>query len=387
MSNQIKYSVVFGNDHKNPLGVVQSLGQKGIKSIAVCWGEHTGLVKSSNFCSTIHYAETAEEGIKVLLNDVLPEDFDDIAVITPCSDEAALVLDKHRDELKEKYVFEYATHYSIERLLDKELQVKLAAEAGLDIPDSYKIMSLEDIPENPPFPCIIKPLVSMQGSKGDLMVCTNMDELVSNLKIVMPHNKGISLQRFIDKENDYTVLCCRLKDGTCIVPNIIRNDKLYPEQVGLSTLHDVGFFEDEQLQKNIVRLLNNMGYVGLISVEFSKSISDGKYYFFEFNIRNDGYNPCMTKSGVNINYYHYCDMLGIPFEIEEPKHVRIISEERHFMCVTHKGTTIRRWMRDIRESDGFTWYYSNDKKPFFRMFGHLFSEVFKYRILYKFKRK
>ena len=36
MSAEIEYSIVFGNDDKNPLGAVQSLGQAGVKSIAVC---------------------------------------------------------------------------------------------------------------------------------------------------------------------------------------------------------------------------------------------------------------------------------------------------------------------------------------------------------------
>ena len=54
MEQAIKYSVVFGNDHKNPLGAMQSLGQAGVNSIAVCWGKRTGTLESSKFLNKIY---------------------------------------------------------------------------------------------------------------------------------------------------------------------------------------------------------------------------------------------------------------------------------------------------------------------------------------------
>lgn len=177
-----------------------------------------------------------------------------------------------------------------------------------------------------------------------------------------------------------TAMCLRLKDGTCITPVLIKNDKLYPEKVGLSTLHDVAPFDDVETRKGVQRLLSNMDYVGLVSVEFSKSASDGKFYFFEFNIRNDGYNPCMTKAGVNINYYYVCDMMDIPFEVKEPHHVHIISEVRHLQSLAHGGMKFSDWVKDLRNSDGFTWYYKNDKKPFYVMFEHSIMGTTKARL-------
>ena len=40
--------------------------------------------------------------------------------------------------------------------------------------------NINDLPNNPPLPCIIKPLVSMKGSKADLRVCYDTDELKKN---------------------------------------------------------------------------------------------------------------------------------------------------------------------------------------------------------------
>ena len=375
MKNQIKYSIVFGNDHKNPLGTIQSLGQAGVYSIAVCWGEKTGIVKSSKYTKEVYYGENAEACIDILLNCILPENSNEIGVITPCCDEAAVVLDRHRQELTQKFKFEYSTKYSLDELSEKNLQVELAKKAGLDIPECFTIYSFEDLPSAPPFPCILKPLVSMKGSKMDLRVCNNKVELEKNLKEILPHNQGIILQRYIDKEYEYLVECCRYSDGTSVAPIIIKNTKLYPPKVGLSTFHEVIPFNDGELKRKIFRLLDEMGYVGLVSVEFAKSKSDGKCYFFELNIRNDGYNPCATKSGANVNFAYCCDMLGLKKPQLKPRHIYVVSEINHFISMIHRQTSLNEWVHELKIRNGFTWSYKNDRKPMIVLFKHVFAEV------------
>lgn len=380
MNELNRFSVVLGNDHKNTLGTVQSLGQAGINSIAVCWGSKTGIVKSSKFTKKVFYAATADDCIEVLLNYSFTEKADSVGVITPCCDEAAVVLDRHRETLQHRYRFEFSSKYSLDELSEKNLQVELAQKAGLCIPEYYTIRNINDLPNNPPLPCIIKPLVSMKGSKADLRVCYDTDELKKNAIEVLPHNQGLILQKYIDKECEYLVECCRYADGTCVAPIIIKNTRLYPEKVGLSIFHEVIPFDDCDLKRKIFTLLDLMGYVGLVSVEFAKSAGDEKNYFFEFNIRNDGYNPCATKSGANINYAYFCDMLEIDKPELKAKHIFVISEIKHFMAFLHRKITLKEWINDIRISNAYTWYYKNDKRPFYALFKHLFTEVIKDRI-------
>ena len=368
-------SIVLGNDHKNPLGVIQSLGQVGIKSIAICWGKKTGLLKSSKYTRAVYFADNAEHCIDIILSKKFETKYKTI-VITPCSDEAAIVLDRYRKILPKAFRFQYSDDYSIEELCDKELQARLARMSGLDVPETYKIFQISDIPSNPPYPCIVKPLISMKGSKNDLRICSNYEELMKNLIEILPHNQGILLQRYIVKDCEYLVECCGLEDGNCVSPVIIKNemDRLYPKEVGLSSLHEVYPFEDEQLKSKISKLMKLMAYTGLVSVEFAKSAIDGKWYFFEFNVRNDGYNPCCTKSGVNINYLHFCDLAKLPYKLCKANHKTIISEVRHLQTLKNRYISIYEWYRDIRNADGFTWYYCNDRKPFIFMIIHLFIE-------------
>lgn len=379
MSTELKYSIVFGNDHKNPLGALQSLGQAGICSIAVCWGERTGTLESSKYLKAICFGKNAEDCVQILL-DLIPQG--EYGVITPCCDEAAITIDRHRAELSSKYRFGYSTKFSFEELSDKGLQTSLAKEAGLDTPEYFTIMSPEDIPQNPPYPCIVKPLVAMKGSKGDLKICNDREELLYNVQEALPHNSGLILQRYIDKEYEILIECCGFSDGAFCAPAIIKNElnRLYPPEVGLSALHEVIPFEDEAFRQKIGKLLSLMGYVGLISVEFAKSKSTGKYYFFEFNIRNDGYNPCMTKTGANINYYHVCDMLNIPFQTHAAKHAFVVSEVRHLQLLAHRKISFKDWKNDLKKSIGFTWKYKGDARPFYVMIEHAVRGTVKARI-------
>ncbi len=383
------YSVVFGNDHKNPLGAIQSLGQMGIYSDAVCWGARTGLVKSSRFTKNIYYGDRAEDCIQLLLRDVANNHKGEIGVITPCSDEAAVTLEKNKQLLLGLFVFEHSDKYSIQEMMDKGLQMRIAKEAGLDVPESYSIFNIGDIPEEISFPCIIKPLSSMKGAKSDLRVVYNRDDLLFNVEDVLKGCYGIILQRYIDKEYEFEIECCRLSNGDTLAPVIVKSslDRLYPKNVGLSSYHEVIPFFDTVMKDKINRFFDLMGYVGLISVEFAKSKSSGKSYFYECNIRNSGFNPCCTKAGVNINYYHYCDLCNSDFTVGLAKQIDVISEERHLLSVTHGYISIFQWLKDFHIADSFTWYYRSDKKPFFKGLFNLVTEIIKYRIIIPLQKK
>lgn len=56
--------IVFGNDHTNSVGVIQSLGLAGFKSVALLFGRKTGYVVSSKFTDRIIVAKDAQSCIE-----------------------------------------------------------------------------------------------------------------------------------------------------------------------------------------------------------------------------------------------------------------------------------------------------------------------------------
>ena len=62
-AQNMKQVIVFGNDHTNSIGVIQSLGKAGYRSIGLVYGFKNDFVKSSNYVDYVISAKDAQECI------------------------------------------------------------------------------------------------------------------------------------------------------------------------------------------------------------------------------------------------------------------------------------------------------------------------------------
>lgn len=372
--------IILGNDHTNSVGLVQSFGVKGVYVIAVLWGNCTGFVKSSKYTKEIYSSSTPESCVELIAQ--LFNNSTDTFVIIPACDHAAVCLEKYRNKLNSNILFEYTSGtHSIRELENKNLQVEIAAASGFDVPQSWYIEDVGKIPSNISYPCLIKPLASFEGSKADLIVCNNYDELHEKLSLVLSRTPKVLLQQYIVKDMEYTTIGCSLKDGRTYIPFIIEKLDIWPKNVGLESVVRVIDLE-EDIRKNIQNYMKKIGYVGVFSVELMRSKIDGKKYFTEANLRNDGDNGFVLKAGCNVPFVHYTDMIGAVAEDELKKTCRketFIWEMHHFMSVMTRSISIAQWIKDLRQSKGFLTYLKGDTKPFYKQFTNLFLKNIRLR--------
>lgn len=366
----MKTLIIFGNDHTNSVGVIQSLGKAGFKSIGLLYGSKTDLVISSNYTSSIITAKDPQSCIEKLLS----TDFDEeskIPIIATC-DMAAITLEKNVERLKDQFIFEYSSKYQLNYLVKKENQVRLAEEVGFDVPKSWNLKDSKVIPDDVCFPCIIKPLVSCEGAKSDIRICHTMDELNENLNTLhFTHN--ILLQQYIERDYEISILGCGLTSEKCLVPAVENKLTLYPKHVGLECLANVQPLMDDSIKSNIERLITSIGYVGLFSVEMMHSKTDGKFYFTEINLRNDGAESFITKYGANLPLNHIEDLLGLPLTEQKEFHPGFyIWEMHHFLSFIHRDISIYTWLKEIKQSNGFLLYFKDDSRPFYKQFSNYF---------------
>ena len=113
----MKILIVFGNDHTNTVGVIQSLGKAGYMSVGLLFGQKTRYVSSSNYTVDIITGKDPQDCIDKLLE----SQYANVTKcpIVACCDMAALTLEKNSDRLRGKFVFEYAKNYSLEFLAKK----------------------------------------------------------------------------------------------------------------------------------------------------------------------------------------------------------------------------------------------------------------------------
>lgn len=361
-----KVVIVFGNDHTNSVGVIQSLGQAGYKSIGLLFGSRSNFVSSSKYTKGVITAKGAQECIEKLLKNI-PTNNDKTPIIA-CCDTAALVLEQNADRLKEYFVFEYATNYSLEYLSKKENQVRLATESGFNVPKSWNLRDSKRIPIDITYPCILKPLVSCEGAKSDIRVCKTREELEKNLNS-LAYTKNVLLQQYIDRDYEISILGCGLKSGKCVIPVVENKLTLYPKDVGLECLANLQPLEDSPIKTSIEALIEKTGFVGLFSVEMMHCKDDNKFYFTEINLRNDGAEALVTKYGANLPLNHVENLLDLP--LTEQKVFRpgyYIWDMHHFLSLIHGDISVTTWLKELRMSNGFMLYFKDDKKPFFKQY-------------------
>lgn len=361
-----KFVVVFGNDHTNTVGVIQSLGIAGYESIGLLFGNKTGFVKCSKYTKRIITAKDPQSCIDKLISHTIKSKHK--TPIIACCDIAALTLECNAVRLKDSYVFEFSTNYKINYLSKKENQVRLASEAGFNVPKSWNLQSNRVIPNDICYPCIIKPLVSCEGAKSDIRICKTQDELESNLNS-LKYTNNVLLQQYIDRDYEISILGCGLSTGKCVIPAIENKLTLYPKYVGLECLANMQPLEDGPIKACVEKIITATGYVGLFSVEMMHSKIDGKFYFTEINLRNDGAGSFVTKYGVNLPLTHVEDLLQYPLSI--PNEFRpgyYIWDMHHFLSLLHRDISLITWVKEIMQSNGFLMYFKEDKKPFYKQY-------------------
>lgn len=289
-------------------------------------------------------------------------------MIIPSSDKAALTLEANANLLIPHYLFEYSKSFPLSYTFYKENQVAFANECGFHVPKSWILNESFDIPKDIIYPCIIKPLVSCEGSKSDIKICNNQDELVYNLGH-LEFTKEAIIQQYIIRDFEISLIGCSLTDGECMLPAVEKKLTLFPKYVGLECLSYMQKLENEQLMDCVKALIHKIGYVGLFSVEMMHCKADGHYYFTEINLRNDGAQPFMCKFGYNLPLNHVEDLCGLPLTPNQKEHPGYyIWEGFHLASLKAGDITIKQWISELMKCRGFLLWQIKDLRPFFMQF-------------------
>lgn len=203
--------IVLGFEHYNTLGVIRSLGEKGLFPVVIL--HKTGikvepcLVPNSRYISKIHIVEGVEEGYRILFDKYSKDDYKPF--LYSCDDYVEMFLDSHFEELKNKFFFfDGGCAGIITKYMDKDAISQLAVECGCKVPKT-EIVRRGVLPKTLKYPVITKAKISAIGGwKNDVRICQSAEELEEAYKTIKSEN--LLIEEFIDKKNE---LCL---DGFCI---------------------------------------------------------------------------------------------------------------------------------------------------------------------------
>lgn len=356
---------VIGGDHHNTLGVLRSLGFKGIKSnLIVVTDKKHPYVGKSKFIKQRFIVTSEEEAINVLINEKTKHKH---AVVIACSDGASSEIDLNRNRLVDVYSLPGCQEQGrLTAYMNKSKMTEIAISVGLDTPLSWDA-DRGGIPGDIKYPCITKPILSKMGSKSDISICNNPHELRDVLQ--NSHCTQFQIQEFIEKEFEYQLIGLSLNEGErVIIPGVSHCIRPCP---GTNT----GYLRYETLEglnapiEKCYDFIKAVGYSGLFSIEFLRG-KDGHDYFMEMNFRNDGNSICVTKAGCNLPFLWYMANVGLNYQAEldnstlRPVNVMPEFDDFRFFVLTRK-MSVGTWLSEIKKTDAFMEYDKQDKAPFY----------------------
>lgn len=358
--------VVIGGDHHNTLGIIESFGEKGIKSYAIIITSR----KHSYVCRSKYVADgwcchEDKEVVECLLRNFT--DKTDKAVAFTTSDHAACILDENYASLCEiLHIPTTLPHGNLAEWMSKEKMSALAKEVGLNVPETWLVTN-NALPSGIEYPVITKAISSVAGTKANIKICQNKSELFNFLQN-QKHCPEIQVQRFIDKAFEFQLLGCSINHGEdIIIPGRTHIDR--PN--GLDNTFFLSFDKCEHQLSPLIEktkeFIRRTGYSGLFSVEFLRD-KNGNDFFTEMNFRNDGNAICVTAAGTNIPYIYYLATIGQDYKTEiknsEVKKIYLMPEFYYFQRLLAGEISIKEWIRNVRKTNCYTTYFKNDKKPF-----------------------
>lgn len=200
-------------DHTNPLGIVRSLGEEGIRPIVLLCSKNPTLVNKSKYVGELHQFETIEEGFDYLVSHYGNEELKPF--VYNGSDDVTLLLDSHYEELKGKFYFTNGQG-GIKKYLQKYDVTQAAVECGMKIPKE-ELLKVGELPKDLKYPVFTKAATSAVGGgwKDQAHICNNEEELLSAYKSMRVDT--ILVQEYIKKKNELCINGLSISGGQMLL--------------------------------------------------------------------------------------------------------------------------------------------------------------------------
>jgi len=376
-NEQSRKYIIFGGGEINPLGIIRSLGEVGIKTDII--SSRFTMIENSKYVRKIYYGDTFEDYLNILLENYSNEILKPIVFFTDEGNEACF--DSHYRELKDKFIFyNSGVENGINYLLSKEVQCQLAMQCGIRVP-IYEVLETGILPTKVPYPIITKTLTSNDGRwKKDMIICQNEDELKAAYSKIQA--RQIMVEEYINGTNEVDIKGFSIRGGEQIYYTSLKKWK-YKDKMHKWLL----YFEpcdDEELKQKLSNLIRKANYSGIFDAEFMQD-TNGELVFLEVNWRTGMYNYNHTCEGVNLPYLWAKSMIdnNIDFASIHPNKepYTAMDEIDAFADVLRNPKLFIKWIKTIKKADVLYYYNKNDKKPFriswYRFFKRKIHNIFR----------
>lgn len=364
--------IIFGLEHYNSLGLVRAFGVNGIKPYGILVGKKNNRFDSyaskSKFWKKTWIVDSEEEGINKIID--LFSNEKEKAVIVPSSDGAEVIIDQNLERLK-KFFFVPGIgdkQGAVSRLMNKTTQAEWAHSIGLKTAESWELdlekrNSIEQIKK---YPCILKPVLSSEGEKSDIIKCENRKSAENAIAtLVAKGYKRILAQEFLTKDYEVELFGCITKNSRTTPYLLSKHLREWPPIAGSVSCHE--FIVDREYKKDAEEILSKIrdyGYTGNIDIELF--MIQGELYLNEVNFRNSGDVYACFYNKVFYPVIWYLDIIGNDtsnFNTYYDNSKYAMNETTDFRHVIFGKLRFKEWLEYYKNCADFALKFKKDMRP------------------------
>ena len=365
--------VVLGSDFKS-LGVVRSLGRRGIPSVVI---DNTPRSAWFSRYVTKHFLWSGPmDGEKFLhfLLSIGKKHHLEQWVLFPMQDEVVELVARHHEQLA--MIYQLATqNWDVVRWAnDKRFTYGMAEEVGVPYPrtwypkDEAELASMDIT-----FPVILKPAISVHlqyETHVKAIPVAHHEELLTQYRRVAQIISAdeIMIQEIIPgtgaTQFSVAAFC---KDGESLLTMTARRTRQYPIDYGLGSCF-VEAIEVPQLYADAEKILRHMHVSGMIELEFKYDARSDTYKLLDINLRPWGWHTLCIACGLDFPLIQYNDVLGYKPLPKNPRYgyrwIRLLTDIPAGIQEIHAGTlTPWSYLRSLVGKNTFSVFSWDDPLP------------------------
>jgi len=304
-------AVLLGCDYR-ALGIARSLGRKGIPVVALRSPGEPLAAASRYVRRSIPWPRDGTDHVSFLCE--LGASLSGWVLI-PTADETAALAARHHEELAEFFTVAVPPWSILKWAYDKRLTYLLADRLGVDQPRTILPGDAEALARmEVAFPAVVKPAVKESFNRLTAAKAWRVDdreELLARFHeaATLVDPTVLMVQELVpgsgDDQFSFAALC---RDGALLAWLTARRTRQYPADFGRASTF-VETVACPQIEQPSRRLLRELGFTGLIELEFKRDARDRAFKLLDINPRVWGWQSLCGRAGVDFPYLHW-RMLG-----------------------------------------------------------------------------
>jgi D-aspartate ligase len=380
-STGVPGALVIGGDYQG-LGIARSLGRLGIRVTIL--DDKVSISQSSRYVQQslrVPTLRSSKDTIDALYDAARCCDLEGW-VLFPTREETVAAVAQNRDTLARIFRVPTPSWETVQIAWDKRQTYQVAERLGIDVPRCWFPRSEADLAEITfDGPVIIKPAIKehfFYATGAKAWRADSPAELLTKYrqaKAIVPAEEVI-VQELVPGDGDQQLAYCAfVKDGEPVGSMTVVRRRQHPSDFGRASTF-VETVDLPELEAPSLRLLREMGYYGLVELEFKRDERDGVVKLLDVNARTWGYHGLGAAAGVDFPALLHRDQTGLPVQPCRARAgvrwVRLATDVPNAVRdIGRRQLRARDYLRSLRGIDVGAVWAADDRKPAFAELGIL----------------